>query len=294
ILILISLPTSQPPVSSAWFHVRPQFSRSIFVSAEKKARCPPKGSLICPLYSVFSVTGLVTPRIVRSPWIFQSSPPSRFTRLLVNVSSGNTSTSRKSGLRRWSSRSWVRVSMLGALMVTLMLDCVGSSAMCSAPSNSPKRPLTLATIRCRASNSTVVCAGSSTHVPALGNWTPFQVRDAPPVATACDMVSSSCRAGTASPAGLNCLSVQISCQVFTRLSPFSHTVRGRHTDGLPCGRRGRAPRRPAPVPFPPGFGHDTGMGELHFPRDEYYMRLALREAQRAAEHGDVPVGAVAA
>ncbi len=25
---------------------------------------------------------------------------------------------------------------------------------------------------------------------------------------------------------------------------------------------------------------------------EYYMRLALREAQRAAEHGDVPVGAV--
>src|SRR5450756_3044716 len=53
-----------------------------------------------------------------------------------------------------------------------------------------------------------------------------------------------------------------------------------------------APRRPAPVPFPPGFGHDTGMGELHFPRDEYYMRLALREAQRAAEHGDVPVGAV--
>ena len=34
------------------------------------------------------------------------------------------------------------------------------------------------------------------------------------------------------------------------------------------------------------------MGELHFPRHEYYMRLALREAQRAAGHGDVPVGAV--
>jgi len=29
-----------------------------------------------------------------------------------------------------------------------------------------------------------------------------------------------------------------------------------------------------------------------FPRDEYYMRLALREAQRALEHDDVPVGAV--
>ena len=29
-----------------------------------------------------------------------------------------------------------------------------------------------------------------------------------------------------------------------------------------------------------------------FPRDEYYMRLALREAERALEHDDVPVGAI--
>ncbi len=29
-----------------------------------------------------------------------------------------------------------------------------------------------------------------------------------------------------------------------------------------------------------------------FPRDEYYMRLALREAERAPDHDDVPVGAV--
>ncbi len=34
------------------------------------------------------------------------------------------------------------------------------------------------------------------------------------------------------------------------------------------------------------------MGEVHFPRHEYYMRLALREAHRAAERGDVPVGCV--
>ena len=34
------------------------------------------------------------------------------------------------------------------------------------------------------------------------------------------------------------------------------------------------------------------VSELHFPRHEYYMRLALREAERAAAHGDVPVGAV--
>jgi tRNA(adenine34) deaminase len=29
-----------------------------------------------------------------------------------------------------------------------------------------------------------------------------------------------------------------------------------------------------------------------FPRDEYWMRLAIREAERALEHDDVPVGAV--
>jgi tRNA(adenine34) deaminase len=29
-----------------------------------------------------------------------------------------------------------------------------------------------------------------------------------------------------------------------------------------------------------------------FPRDEYYMRLALREAERAIEHDDVPIGCV--
>jgi tRNA(adenine34) deaminase len=29
-----------------------------------------------------------------------------------------------------------------------------------------------------------------------------------------------------------------------------------------------------------------------FPRDEYFMRLALREAEQASEHDDVPIGAV--
>jgi tRNA(adenine34) deaminase len=35
------------------------------------------------------------------------------------------------------------------------------------------------------------------------------------------------------------------------------------------------------------------MAERFFPRDEYFMRLAIREAERALEHDDVPVGAVA-
>jgi tRNA(adenine34) deaminase len=34
------------------------------------------------------------------------------------------------------------------------------------------------------------------------------------------------------------------------------------------------------------------MSERFFPRDEYFMRLALREAGRALQHGDVPIGAV--
>jgi tRNA(adenine34) deaminase len=34
------------------------------------------------------------------------------------------------------------------------------------------------------------------------------------------------------------------------------------------------------------------MSERFFPRDDYFMRLALREAERAAEHDDVPIGAV--
>jgi len=34
------------------------------------------------------------------------------------------------------------------------------------------------------------------------------------------------------------------------------------------------------------------MSERFFPRDELFMRLAVREAERALEHDDVPIGAV--
>jgi tRNA(adenine34) deaminase len=34
------------------------------------------------------------------------------------------------------------------------------------------------------------------------------------------------------------------------------------------------------------------MGARFFPRDEYFMRLALREAERALEQDDVPIGCV--
>ncbi len=35
------------------------------------------------------------------------------------------------------------------------------------------------------------------------------------------------------------------------------------------------------------------MTDHFFPRDEYFMRLALREAEQALKHEDVPIGAVA-
>ncbi len=34
------------------------------------------------------------------------------------------------------------------------------------------------------------------------------------------------------------------------------------------------------------------MSQRFFPRDDYFMGLALREAERALEHDDVPIGAV--
>jgi tRNA(adenine34) deaminase len=34
------------------------------------------------------------------------------------------------------------------------------------------------------------------------------------------------------------------------------------------------------------------MSDRFFPREDYFMRLALREAERALEHDDVPIGAV--
>ncbi len=42
----------------------------------------------------------------------------------------------------------------------------------------------------------------------------------------------------------------------------------------------------------PGSRAARSVPSHFFPRDEYFMRLALREAQRALEHDDVPVGAV--
>src|SRR5690348_7994366 len=66
----------------------------------------------------------------------------------------------------------------------------------------------------------------------------------------------------------------------TRLSSRNHDVsRGRK---VALGARATAPGRGKP------------MSERFFPRDEYFMCLAIREAERALEHDDVPIGAVLA
>jgi tRNA(adenine34) deaminase len=42
----------------------------------------------------------------------------------------------------------------------------------------------------------------------------------------------------------------------------------------------------------PAAAAGGAMSERFFPREEYFMRLALREAEHASEHDDVPIGAV--
>ncbi len=47
-----------------------------------------------------------------------------------------------------------------------------------------------------------------------------------------------------------------------------------------------------PVRLGKFLGEPMPAGSRFFPRDEWYMRLALREAEAAVAHDDVPVGAV--
>ena len=66
---LIFSETRTPPVSSAAFQVRPQSLRLMVVAPSKPTRMLPNGSWAEPVYSKSTVTGLVTPLMVRSPVI---------------------------------------------------------------------------------------------------------------------------------------------------------------------------------------------------------------------------------
>ena len=72
-------------------------------------------------------------------------------------------------------------------------------------------------------------------------------------------------------------------------SPMSLAAAGRA-----AGRPVRAAQRRCgwPSATPGRAARRRRMTTAFFPRDEYFMRLALREAERALEHDDVPIGAV--
>ena len=105
----------------------PQSSRSISVEAENATAWVPHGVVLAPSNSTSSTTGRVTSRTVRSPVTFQCRRRAA-TDVLLKVSVGYFSASKKSALRRCSSRwSWL-VWMLAASMVTSTEDSSGTSA----------------------------------------------------------------------------------------------------------------------------------------------------------------------
>src|SRR5947209_1042218 len=95
------------------------------------------------------------------------------------------------------------------------------------------------------------------------------------------------------------LAFQVRCPARSRQAALSAELPPRHTfihrapskvslspATLAC--RASTPRRPAPLVI----WQNRSCSMTFFPRDEYFMRLALREATLAPEHDDVPIGAV--
>jgi hypothetical protein len=120
--------TRTPPASRAAFQLTPQSLRLTAVAPSNPIRSFPKGSVAAPVSSKSTVTGLVTPLIVRSPVTAKRPSPAGWTEVETNVISGCCSMSKKSLLRRWASRSALRVSMLAASMRSSRWERTGSSA----------------------------------------------------------------------------------------------------------------------------------------------------------------------
>src|SRR6185437_74467 len=85
-------------------------------------------------------------------------------RLLVKVSLGNFSTSKKSGLLRWPSRVGSWVLMLVTSISALTEDLAKSSSTEMVPVKTPKLPRTLAIIMWRTEKFTPECEGSMFQV----------------------------------------------------------------------------------------------------------------------------------
>src|SRR5215469_1018200 len=124
------------------------------------------GSLNSPYLITFSVTGFVSPLIVRSPVRRKRSSPDFSTLVLLKVIVGYLSTSRKLDDRRSLSRCSLWVRMLAVLMLTSMFERSGSSGRTSpVTETSAKWPRTVIIPRCLAENSTWVWYGSNFQTP---------------------------------------------------------------------------------------------------------------------------------
>jgi hypothetical protein len=131
-----------PPVSSAALYVRPKSLREISVLASKPARLLPNGSVAMPMNSVARTTERVTPLIVRSPVTAKSSPEAA-TEVEVNVQTGFFSTSQKSALLRWPSRSGLPVLMDAASSSALTEELSMSSPTVTTAVGTARLPRTL-------------------------------------------------------------------------------------------------------------------------------------------------------
>jgi hypothetical protein len=158
--------TRTPPASRGAFQLTPQSLRLMETEPSKPARTLPEWSLTAPVKVNGTVTGLLTPRMVRSPVRSKVSSLVSFTLVDLKVMTGYSSIARKSLLRRWPSRCSWPVSMLAALISMSTLDLAGSApSIENVPSKSVNLPWTFVTIAWRALNPIRVCARSRTYVP---------------------------------------------------------------------------------------------------------------------------------
>src|SRR6516225_5448024 len=130
----------------AAFQFTPQSLRLIARLPSKPTRKVPRGSVLAPVSLKSTVTGLVTPWMVRSPVTAKVVSPACSTLVEVKVMAG-----------------WLPVWMLFARIVSWALDFDGSSpSRWALPSNSPNCPGTLVAIVCRAMKPIRVWAVSRT------------------------------------------------------------------------------------------------------------------------------------
>src|SRR3546814_13527804 len=104
--------TSTPPASRAAFQLTPQSLRLTLVVPSRPMRVLLYGSTALPLYSKSTVTGLVTPLMVRSPVTRYSVSPVCSTAVEANVISGYVSQIDKSRSEEHTSelQSLMRIS----------------------------------------------------------------------------------------------------------------------------------------------------------------------------------------